>query len=287
MEASAGAHPAATACHRPHRSGQSSQSFNYRGKLRTYLLYVPTSYQGTARAPLVFNFHGYGSNASQQMALANFGPLADENDFLVVAPNGQDGGGRHWSFAESGGFQNDITMVDALLKHLEGALCVDAARVYATGMSDGGAMASILACTSSKTFAAFAAVAVVIYCGSAQSRAVAIESYAGSKDPIVPTNGGRVTCCGNPTLPSKAASMAKWAAHDACKAKYTNTRIKPHVVRRTWTGCKAGSTSVYYLVEGDGHTWPGGPSLPSLGNATKEISASALIWKFFAAHKLG
>src|SRR5439155_16116062 len=228
----------------------------------------------------------YGSNAAQEMALANFGPLADENDFLVVAPNGQDGGGRHWSFSESGGFQNDITMVGALLKRLEGSLCVDAARVYATGMSDGGAMTAVLACTSSNTFAAFAAVAVVIYCGAPHTRAVPIESYAGSKDPIVPTNGGQVTCCGNPTLPSKASTMAKWAAHDACKAKYTDTRIKPHVVRRTWTGCKAGSASVYYLVEGDGHTWPGGPSSGSLGNATKEISASEMIWKFFAAHRL-
>jgi polyhydroxybutyrate depolymerase len=282
----AGAHLTAAACNRPHHSGQSSQSFRYKGKERTYLLYVPTSYKGSTRVPLVFNFHGYGSNAAEQMALANFGPIADKNDFLVVAPNGQDGGGRHWAFSDSGGFQNDVAMVGALLKRLEGALCVDAARVYATGMSDGGAMSSVLACTSSNTFAAFAAVAVVIYCGTAQGRAVPIESYAGSKDPVVPTNGGRVTCCGNPTLPSKASTMAKWATHDACKAKSTDTRITPHVIRRTWTGCKPGSTSVYYLAEGDGHTWPGGPSLGSLGSATKEISASALIWKFFAAHKL-
>jgi len=281
-----GAHLTAAACNRPHRSGQSSQSFTYKGKRRTYLLYVPTSYKGTTKVPLVFNFHGWGSNASEQMLLANFGPIADQNDFLVVAPNGQDGGGRHWSFAESGGFQNDITMVDALVKRLEGSLCVDATRIYATGMSDGGAMTSVLACTSSKTFAAFAAVAVVVYCGGPQGRAVPIESYAGSKDPIVPTNGGQVSCCGHPTLPSKAGSMAKWATHDGCNAKFTDTRIKPHVVRRTWSGCKAGSTSVYYLVEGDGHTWPGGPSIPSLGNATKEIRASDLIWKFFAAHKL-
>jgi poly(3-hydroxybutyrate) depolymerase len=67
----------AATCHRPHRSGQSSQSFTFQGKRRTYLLYVPTSYQGTAKVPLVFNFHGYGSNAVQQMALANFGPIAD------------------------------------------------------------------------------------------------------------------------------------------------------------------------------------------------------------------
>src|SRR5579862_4376500 len=187
-----GAHLTAAACNHPHHAGQSSQTLTFQGQPRTYLLYVPTSYKGDARVPLVFNFHGYGSNASQQMQLANFGPIADKNDFLVVAPNGQDPEhGRHWSFATSGGLQNDITMVSALLKHLEGALCVDPARVYATGMSDGGAMTSVLACTLSDKIAAFAAVAVIIFCGNSQNRAVAIESYAGSKDPVVPSNGGR------------------------------------------------------------------------------------------------
>jgi polyhydroxybutyrate depolymerase len=276
---------AASTCNRPHPPGQTSAQFTFQGTPRTFLLYVPTSYRGDARVPLVFNFHGFGSNATQQMALADFGPIANHNDFIVVAPNGQ-GSSPHWAFGNEPGLQNDIVMVGALLTRLEHSLCVDPTRVYATGMSDGGAMTSVLACTSADKFAAFAAVAVVVYCGSSKGRPVAIESYAGSKDPIVPTNGGRVNCCGNPVLPAKAASMAKWAAHDACKPKYTDVRIKPHVIRRTWSGCKPGSTSVYYLVEGDGHTWPGGPSLGSLGHATKEISASQLIWKFFSAHKL-
>jgi polyhydroxybutyrate depolymerase len=282
----AGTRLAATTCHRPHRPGQSSQAFTFHGKRRTYLLYVPKSYRGTSQVPLVFNFHGYGSNAAQQMALANFGPIADKNNFLVVAPDGQDRGGRHWSFGNEPGLQNDVKMVAALLKRLEGKLCVDAQRVYSTGMSDGGAMTSVLACTSADKFAAFAAVSVVIYCANRKGRAVPIESYAGSKDPIVPTGGGRVTCCGNPTLPSKASTMAKWAKHNHCRAAYSDTKIKPHVLRRTWRGCKPGSATVYYLVKGDGHTWPGGPSLGPLGHATKEISATKRMWDFFAAHRL-
>jgi len=280
-----GARLLASTCNRPHPPGQTSARFTFQGKPRTFLLYVPTSYKGHSKVPLVFNFHGYGSNATQQMQLANFGPIANKNDFIVVAPNGQ-GSGRHWVFGSEPGLQNDIAMVGALLTRLEHSLCVDPARVYSTGMSDGGAMTSVLACTSADKFAAFAAVAVIVYCGSSEGRPVAIESYAGSKDPVVPTNGGRVNCCGNPVLPAKAKAMANWAAQDACQPKFTDTRIKPHVIRRTWSGCKPGSASVYYLVEGDGHTWPGGPSLGHLGHATKEISASELIWQFFAAHKL-
>jgi polyhydroxybutyrate depolymerase len=276
----------AATCHRPHAPGQSSQSFTFKGRKRTYLLYVPTSYKGTAKVPVVFNFHGYGSNAAQQMALANFGPIADRNDFLVVAPNSLgEGGNRHWTFGNEPGFQNDIAMVAALLQRLESHLCVDGKRVYATGMSDGGVMASVLACTSADKFAAYAAVAVVIYCASDEGRAVPIETYAGSKDPVVPTGGGRVNCCGNPTLPSKASTMAKWAKHNHCHG-YTDTMIKPHVMQRKWRACDPSAETVYYLIKGDGHTWPGGPSLGSLGHATKEISASKRMWKFFAAHRL-
>ena len=61
--------------------------------------------------------------------------------------------------------------------------------------------------------------------------------------------------------------MAKWAAHDDCNAKFTDARITPHVVRRTWTGCKPGSASVYYIIEGGGHTWPG--AIPVDGSATR------------------
>ena len=275
----------AATCARPHRAGQSSQSFTFKGKRRTYLLYVPKSYTGNAKVPLVFNFHGWSSTAAEQMALANFGPIADHNDFLVVAPNGQDRGGRHWSFGNEPGLQNDVAMVRALLERIQGSLCVDGRRVYATGMSDGGAMTSVLACTSADKFAAFAAVAVVLYCGTSKGRAVPIQAYAGSKDPVVPTAGGQVNCCGNPTLPSKASTMAKWGTHNGCKG-YSDVMIHPHVLRRTWRNCKPGSATVYFLVKGDGHTWPGGPSLGSLGHATKEISASKRMWDFFAAHRL-
>src|SRR5690242_12471015 len=125
----------ATTCHRPHKAGQFSQSFTFEHKKRTYQLYVPKAYKGTARVPLVFNFHGFGSNAVEQMIYGNFKPQSEKNDFLIVAPDGQDNGsGRHFSFGTEPGLQNDLDMVQALLAHLGATLCVDGARVYSTGM---------------------------------------------------------------------------------------------------------------------------------------------------------
>jgi polyhydroxybutyrate depolymerase len=275
------------ACHRAHKSGQFSQSFVFQGKTRTYQLYVPAAYKGTTRVPLVFNFHGFGSNAVQQMTYADFNPLADEHNFLIVAPDGQgSGAGRHFVFGNEPGLQNDVLMVQALLNHIEATLCVDARRVYSTGMSDGGAMTSVLACTLPNKFAAFAPVAVVLYCGSAKSRPVAIEGYSGTADPVVPYNGGAVHCCGGAVLPSKPVSMAKWAAHDKCNPKFTDVRVSSQVRRRTWTGCTRGGAVVFYIIIGGGHTWPGAVPIPRLGLTSEQIKASDLIWKFFAAHKL-
>ena len=124
--------------------------------------------------PVVFNFHGYGSNAIQQMVYGNFKPEADRDDFLIVAPDGQVPKSRHFNLTNEPGLQSDVGMIGALLDHIESTFCVDARRVYSTGMSDGGAVTSVLACVAFNRFAAFAAVAVIvtapIAAGSARSR---------------------------------------------------------------------------------------------------------------------
>jgi polyhydroxybutyrate depolymerase len=275
------------ACHRPHPAGQYSQTLTVQGKHRTYQLYVPAAYTGTKRVPLVFNFHGFGSNALQEMLYADFKPQADTNDFLIVAPDGQGSpGGRHFSFGGEPGLQNDVTMVSALLGRLRATLCVDASRVYSTGMSDGGAMTSVLACALPDKFAAFAAVAVIIYCGSKAKRTVPIEAFSGTADPVVPFKGGAVHCCGGTLLAAPTKAMADWAAHNRCRAKFTDTRLGSEVRRRTWKSCAPGSNTVFYIIDGGGHTWPGAISITRLGFTTHQIKASAVIWKFFSAHQL-
>ena len=80
--------------------------------------------------------------------------------------------------------------------------------------------------------------------------------------------------------------MAGWAAYNGCGKQFTDTRLGSEVRRRTWKGCKAGGAATFYIIDGGGHTWPGSIPLPGLGPTTKQINASAVIWKFFSAHKL-
>jgi polyhydroxybutyrate depolymerase len=286
---SAAASSAAPDCGRPHPAGQSTETFDFDGQSRAYELYVPRAYDGTTDVPIVFDFHGYGSNAKEQIVYGNFMPLADRDDFLVVALDGQgEGAGKHFNLGNEPGLQNDVDVTLALLDHLESTLCVDSTRVYATGMSDGGAMTSILACRASDTFAAFGPVAVIVFLpGCAPNTPISMTAFMGTDDPIVPFDGGQVRCCGGATLAPAPETLAKWADHDGCDPTFTDDLISSEVRKRVWHGCQGGSEVVFYIIEGGGHTWPGSIPVERLGKTTTQIDASATLWDFFESHHLG
>jgi polyhydroxybutyrate depolymerase len=235
----------------------------------------------------VFNFHGFGSTAKQQMVYGNFMPLAERDDFLIVAPDGQgEGINRHFNLTGERNLQDDLAMVQTLLDHIEATFCVDTKRVYSTGMSDGGAMTSFLACRASDRFAAFGPVAVVVFVpGCAPTRPIPIAAFSGTDDPVVPFNGGQVHCCGGVSLQAAPDTMAAWANFNGCDPAFTDNQLDTEVTQRIWTGCTGGEV-VFYIINGGGHTWPGSIPVERLGKTTTQIDASATIWDFFKSHPL-
>jgi polyhydroxybutyrate depolymerase len=273
------------------RTGQSTEHLTFSGADRSYLLYVPKKYTGTEHVPVVFDFHGYGSSAAEQIVYGDFRPLADRDGFVVVAPDGQ-GAERHFNLlGAAGGEGDDVAFTLAVLDRIAGELCVDPDRVFATGMSDGGAMAATLACRAADRFAAVGPVAVVVYLSqcATTSRRVPIAAFAGTADPVVPFDGGRVRCCGNPVLPGARRAMEQFAAHNGCAAAPAERRLSPMVLLREWSGCRDGAAVQFYVIDGGGHTWPGSPfdlQGAGLGATTKDISASATLWQFFRDHPM-
>lgn len=270
--------------------GTSRHKLQSHGFDREYLVYAPKSYTGRTKVPVVLEFHGFGSRAQQQLLYGNLGPQADRDGFLVVGPEGQ-GQPPHFTLLgalAAPGEQDDVQFVGDLLDHLQRTLCVDERRIYATGMSNGGAMSAVLACRMSDRVAAFASVAAVVWgpqCATAGP--VPIMAMHGTADPIVPFDGGRVTCCGNPTIAGAPETMANWAAHDGCRPDPVEEPVAGSVTVRRWQGCKPGGVVELYVIGGGGHTWPGarvGGDL--LGGVNKDIDASAVIWEFFREKRL-
>ncbi len=277
---------ASSACPLPHAPGLSLDSITSGGVKRTYRLYVPRSYDPAKKTPLVLNFHGFGSNGQEQEAYARMPQKAEEAGFITVAADGTSEPRRWYIYgAAEHGYVDDFAFVNDLIDHLEATLCIDPGRIYATGMSNGAGLSSLLGCRLNDRLAAIAPVAGSPYSAPlCQGKApMPVVIFHGTADGSVPFEGGPG---GRLNLAVRGARQNEkdWAAHNGCATVPTVERVATDVLRESYSGCKAGADTVLYVVEGGGHTWPGAADVPLLGRTTHSIDATSLIWDFFAAH---
>lgn len=272
---------------RAYAAGDSDQVLTSAGVARTYLLHIPTGYDGATRAPVVLAFHGYALSAKQMMEYTRLGALADERGFVAVALDGA-GSPRHWNWRKTAGEPNDAQFVADVLDKLDADLCIDADRTFAAGFSDGAAMSRMLACDLPGRIAAFGAVASPnVPC----TGDVPMIAFHGSDDPLVPFEGGAVRpeFGGGGTFPPVRRSVSEWARALACDGLPTISRPAPSTELSTFLRCRRGDAEVLlYTLLGGGHTWPGSSPLPAdaFGATNTNIDATAVMWDFFAAHPL-
>jgi polyhydroxybutyrate depolymerase len=261
-------------------SGQAGvRTLRVGGLERSYRLYIPGGVTSAAGLPVVLNFHGLGSAAVEQEFYSGLMPLSDAERFVLVTPDGT-GSPRGWAIGVvNNGAADDLAFVDLLLDTLERELCVDAARVYATGMSNGAFFSSLLACVRAGRIAAIAPVAGVAWydnipCGGP----VPVLAFHGELDAVVPYAAGMIF--GVIPYAGAEANVARWAAHNGCEPDPVSEALASHVERHGYNGCEA-ETALVTVVDG-GHTWPGAIPVARLGPTTNEVSAAAMIWAFFA-----
>ena len=60
----------------------------HQGLERTFKIYEPSSIDESTSLPVVFNFHGYGSNADEQLFYGDFRQLSEQEGFLLIVPQG-------------------------------------------------------------------------------------------------------------------------------------------------------------------------------------------------------
>ena len=272
---------------RAHAVGSSRETIVSGGAEREYILHVPASYTGSDALPLVLNLHGYGSNAQQQASYSGLPAKGDSAGFVVVTPQGT-GQPAFWNILGAAS-PDDAGFMRDLIDRAEAGLCIDAARVYSAGMSNGAAMTLRLACNLSDRIAAAASVTGTTFPANCPStRAVPVIAFHGTADPVVPYEGGRVGAGLGERFGLSVApiedSVMRWAEHDGCAGAPVRDQVTEHVSLLRYDGCVADVR--LYTVDGGGHTWPGAIDVSRLGATTHEISATDLIWDFFAAHAM-
>lgn len=274
-------------------SGLVYDSINNGGIWRRYLVYVPASYTSGVAAPLVFNFHGLGSNASQQLLYSNFQPIADTAGFLMVYPEGTAISGLQFWNVGIFSTPDDVAFVRALLDTIKSDYTVDTERIYTTGMSNGGIMSYYLACQTQGVFAAMASVAgaqlKAWYTNCNPAKAMPVMEIHGDDDATVPYEGYTDFIYG--TFIHTDTVMEKWRAHNRCLMTPEYSAIPDTSLT---DGCSAehykwsqgidNSSIELFKIIGGGHTWPG--ALPVFTQTNQDFSASQEIWRFFRQYRL-
>ncbi|MCS6835355.1 MAG: hypothetical protein NZ750_04975 [Anaerolineae bacterium] len=274
-------------------TGEQALEIEVDGLVRRYLLYVPPSLDLTQPSPLLFSLHGFTSNMRQQKAWDDYDRLADENGFIVVWGQGE-GVPPRWN-AGSARFAveddlMDMRYIETLIDHLSRVYCVDAARIYASGFSNGGGMAYRLACQMADRIAAIATMSGAFAPLDCQpSRPVPVLAVHGTTDPVVRYNG-MISPVGS--TPGVEAWVAAWAERNGCQSGPISTPgSTPQTTVIAYTDCDNEANVQLYRVEGGGHTWFGSQprdQYPAfvVGNHVTDLDASAIMWAFFSQHSL-
>lgn len=268
---------------------------SFQGVSRALKVHLPLGYDPAQKTPLVFNFHGLGSNSLEEMYVSVMNPVADEKGFVAVYPDGvhaidlavlyPSATQRSWNAGGCCGVAqqenvDDVGFVRAALAVLEETYCVDPKRVFATGLSNGGLLSYRLGCELSDRIAAISPVAGINAMAVCQpGRPVPLLHFHGTADALVAYAGGSLG-------PSVPANVAGWAQKNGCAGPTAVTYLQGAVECRTHTGCPDAGTATLCTVDGGGHTWPDGLVPPMFGTTTHDINATRAMWDFFVQNPM-
>jgi polyhydroxybutyrate depolymerase len=285
-------------------SPTSTVPFAAAGLKGTYIRNLPAAYDGVTPLPIVFDLHGWSQPAALKAIEGRLPAYGDVHRFITVEPDIT----RPVALWDSRLGSADLTWFGALLDSMETSLCIDTARVYVTGMSNGSMMTSAIACTFADRVAAVAPVAGVRNpSGCAPKRHIPLLAFHGTADPYLaytgglgpkvaslPSPDGKSTLGTDPVLlvdpPASVPDMvAAWAKRNGCEGDPVKKSVHRDVTGTGWS-CPADGTTELYTIVGGGHTWPGSAfdtKIASVtGRTTSSIDATAMIWSFFEDHPL-
>jgi polyhydroxybutyrate depolymerase len=257
------------------------------GRERTFSLHVPKAYDATKRTPLVFLFHGYTMTSAEIATATHFAETADKRGMIVAFPQGIGNGfnaGDCCGTAQSDAV-DDVGFARDMISALDAEYCVDAKRTFSAGFSNGGFLSYRLACELADKIAAVAPVAGGLRLAPAQctpQRPVPLLHVHGTGDLVVPYNGGGIGAA----RPVSASIEAFRSKNQCAVGAGQNVYSKGDVSCRKWGGCAAGADVELCTVNGGGHQWPGGDTLPYGGSASPDLDTSEAIADFFEAHPM-
>lgn len=275
----------AAGCGQPLEPGRHAFSIPSTDETRSGVYFVPASYTGEEKLPVVFDFHGSDSNPQGQLNRSSWDTVAEKNGFLVVALQGSLPGNMEGTYAwnvplvtQAEGGLDEVGFITSALTKVKQDFCVDPDRIYASGYSGGGRMLSHYICSGHGDFAAAGFVhslragAPVEIDGQwrpgscSPARPISIMAFAGEKDTANPYAGG-----------GKAywqygfkTAVQRWSELVGCNGG-AKVESADGVSYGIYDTCKNGARIASYVFANGTHAWP----KPSPKDAVMAANADA------------
>ncbi|MDO5681670.1 MAG: PHB depolymerase family esterase [Propionibacteriaceae bacterium] len=286
---------------------------------RAFTVYVPRGLRRTTRAPLLLALHGCNQTAADFAASTRFNQLADRHQFIVVYPEQSmvNNATRCWNWAQPQNQQRNSGEPASLAGIVQRVIAdrtrwrVDPDRVYAVGLSAGGAMAMTLGATYPDIFAAVGSHSAPPY-RSASSSSQALSAMQGRRLTPPPPSAPHAMVL-PPTVvfqgshdatvwPANAQKIAdQWLAHyeqgRSGRARISTPKASRTAMARPWTKTSRRGYSVrrwsagrdrmleVWVVEGLGHAWSGG-AVDVAFSDRRGPRATTEMWRFLSRHAL-
>ncbi|HEV3010704.1 MAG TPA: PHB depolymerase family esterase [Burkholderiales bacterium] len=282
---------------------------------REYLLYLPRGFEAVARPALVVWIHGCDQDPEAFAAGTRIARYADERGFVVMLPRQSRiaNSGRCWNWFDrrTGAGNGEAAIVAAQTAEVIEKFRIDPRRVYAAGLSSGGALAATLALRMPRLFAA-AAFHSAVPCGAAtdahdagrvmasgpfndKSDALAREARAaaGAKarmpvlviqgsadDAVAPVNA--VFLVRQFLLFNGLEELPLGAALPPAQMRAVHPRASDYLMSEYYAGRRLAARLL--TVPGLGHAWSGGDAAYEYCDE-RHLDATALVCDFFDAHR--
>src|SRR4051812_26600030 len=260
-----------SSCDLPHASGAAQQQITSAQRQRSYRLFVPTGYDGRTPLPLVLDLHPSGGTSEGQARTSGFESIAARENFAVVSPQAENG---RWNVPVDNSRADDVAYIKDVMDRVESQVCIDASRIYVTGFSGGGRMASLLACTLNSRIAAFAPVSSLRWPAPCGGRPIPLLTFHGLADPQNPY-AGHVEGRNGEWIESIPDALAGWAQHNGCRPDVIMEDPAGPLSTMRYEGCRDAAEVRLIRIDGLGHAWP-----------KAEIDATAVMWQFFKNQRL-
>ena len=241
---------------------------------RPVFIHTPPAFDANADYPVLFVFHGNGSNEPNDIAQSSIPQHAEmvgSGAYIGVYPQGYL---NSWNLGQELSNADDVAFVSHIVAQLTLTEGINPNRIFASGFSNGAGLTQHLA-VQTNLFQAVAPMATALVVGNEPTSETPVRSILqihGTSDDICPYEGG----ANNPTghdFYSSEQSIALWAEHNGCDSTPTTTTTEEGNTKMYYENCTDGVEVIQLAVTNGEHGFP----------PQTEGGLNSFVWNFLNA----